>query len=58
MANVDHKDGHTLHLRLIDPQDPQTASDPNASINTELVRDGNCFAFCCINAMISAPLTG
>ncbi|CAE6420718.1 unnamed protein product [Rhizoctonia solani] len=40
VANVDHKDGHTLHLRLIDPQDPQSASDPHASINTELVRDG------------------
>ncbi|KAF8608810.1 transcription factor [Ceratobasidium sp. AG-I] len=40
VANVDHKDGNTLHLRLIDPQDPQTASDPNASLNTELVRDG------------------
>jgi staphylococcal nuclease domain-containing protein 1 len=42
VANVDHKDGHTLHLRLIDPQDPQAANDPHASINTELVRDGNC----------------
>ncbi|KAJ1304495.1 hypothetical protein OPQ81_005641 [Rhizoctonia solani] len=40
VANVDHKDGHILHLRLIDPQDPQSANDPHASINTELVRDG------------------
>ncbi|KAL5631513.1 hypothetical protein ACGC1H_007134 [Rhizoctonia solani] len=40
VANVDHKDGHILHLRLIDPQDPQSASDPHASINAELVRDG------------------
>ncbi|CEL60980.1 Staphylococcal nuclease domain-containing protein 1 OS=Schizosaccharomyces pombe (strain 972 / ATCC 24843) GN=snd1 PE=1 SV=1 [Rhizoctonia solani AG-1 IB] len=40
VANVDHKDGHVLHLRLIDPQDPHSANDPHASINTELVRDG------------------
>ncbi|KAF8678179.1 Tudor domain [Rhizoctonia solani] len=40
VANVDHKDGHILHLRLIDPQDPHSANDPHASINTELVRDG------------------
>ncbi|KAG8747170.1 hypothetical protein FRC10_002219 [Ceratobasidium sp. 414] len=40
VANVDHKDGHILHLRLIDPQDPQSTNDPHASINTELVRDG------------------
>jgi staphylococcal nuclease domain-containing protein 1 len=40
VANVDHKDGSTLHLRLIDPADPATADDPLASINVDLVRDG------------------
>jgi staphylococcal nuclease domain-containing protein 1 len=40
VANVDHKEGSTLHLRLIDPADPVTADDPLASINVDLVRDG------------------
>jgi staphylococcal nuclease domain-containing protein 1 len=40
VANIDHKEGSTLHLRLIDPADPATADDPLASINVDLVRDG------------------
>ena len=40
MANVDHKEGSALHLRLIDPADPVTADDPLASINVDLVREG------------------
>ncbi|KAI0268661.1 transcription factor [Gloeopeniophorella convolvens] len=40
VANVDQKEGSTLHLRLIDPADPATAEDPLASINADLVREG------------------
>jgi staphylococcal nuclease domain-containing protein 1 len=40
VANVDHKEGPTLHLRLIDPANPATAEDPLASINADLVREG------------------
>lgn len=40
VANVDHKEGPTLHLRLIDPADPATTDDPLASINVDLVREG------------------
>lgn len=40
VANIDHKEGSTLHLRLIDPADPVTGEDPLASINVDLVRDG------------------
>jgi staphylococcal nuclease domain-containing protein 1 len=40
VANVDHKEGSTLHLRLIDPAYPVTANDPLASINMDLVLDG------------------
>ncbi|KAI9442378.1 transcription factor [Lactarius indigo] len=40
VANVDHKEGSTLHLRLIDPADPATAEDSLASINVDLVREG------------------
>ena len=40
VANVDHKEGPTLHLRLIDPADPATAEEPLASINADLVREG------------------
>ncbi|KAF8265794.1 transcription factor [Lactarius quietus] len=40
VANVDHKEGSTLHLRLIDPADPATTEDPLASINVDLVREG------------------
>ena len=37
IANLDHKEGQTLHLRLIDPTD---AADQNNSINADLVREG------------------
>ncbi|KAI0302486.1 transcription factor [Russula brevipes] len=40
VANIDHKEGPTLHLRLIDPADPVTADDRLASINVDLVREG------------------
>ncbi|KAF8332649.1 transcription factor [Cantharellus anzutake] len=40
IANVDYKDGGIPYLRLIDPNDPAAAADPNASINVDLVRDG------------------
>uniref|UniRef100_A0A0W0FH61 Transcription factor n=1 Tax=Moniliophthora roreri TaxID=221103 RepID=A0A0W0FH61_MONRR len=40
IANVDHKEGSLLHLRLIDPQDPATAEDPSACINADLLREG------------------
>ena len=40
VANIDHKEGSTLHLRLIDPADPVTAEDPLSSINVDLVREG------------------
>ena len=40
MANVDHKEGTLLHLRLIDPSNPEAASDPNACVNIDLVAEG------------------
>jgi staphylococcal nuclease domain-containing protein 1 len=40
VANVDHKEGPLLHLRLIDPADPAVSSDPLACINVDLVREG------------------
>jgi staphylococcal nuclease domain-containing protein 1 len=40
IANVDHKEGPVIHLRLIDPSDPAAAGDPYACINVELVREG------------------
>lgn len=40
VANVDHREGNLLHLRLIDPSDPNAAADPLACINADLVRDG------------------
>ena len=40
VATVDHKEGHLLHLRLIDPTDPHAAEDPFACINTDLLREG------------------
>ena len=40
IANVDQKEGQLLHLRLIDPNDPPSPSDPYNSINVELVREG------------------
>ncbi|KAF5370772.1 hypothetical protein D9758_002014 [Tetrapyrgos nigripes] len=40
VANIDHKEGSLLHLRLIDPNDPASAADPLSCINAELLRDG------------------
>lgn len=40
IANVDQKEGGLLHLRLIDPSDPNAADDPMACINADLVREG------------------
>jgi staphylococcal nuclease domain-containing protein 1 len=40
IANVDQREGQLLHLRLIDPSDPQAASDPLACLNADLLRDG------------------
>ncbi|WRT67103.1 uncharacterized protein IL334_004069 [Kwoniella shivajii] len=40
VANIDQKEGNVLHLRLIDPTDPNAADDPLACINADLVREG------------------
>ena len=40
VANIDHKEGSLLHLRLIDPADPASAQDPTACINADLLREG------------------
>ncbi|KAI0063561.1 transcription factor [Artomyces pyxidatus] len=40
VANIDHKEGQVLHLRLIDPADPAVASDPLACVNADLLREG------------------
>ena len=40
IANVDYREGSLLHLRLIDPNDPEVANDPIACINADLVREG------------------
>ncbi|KAF7315577.1 Transcriptional factor [Mycena indigotica] len=40
IANIDHKEGTLLHLRLMDPTDPAAADDPLACINADLLRDG------------------
>ncbi|TRM69350.1 hypothetical protein BD626DRAFT_473754 [Schizophyllum amplum] len=40
VANIDQREGNLLHLRLIDPTDPQSAEDPLACINADLLRDG------------------
>ena len=37
---MDHREGGLLYLRLIDPTDPASASDPTACINVDLVREG------------------
>ncbi|KAH9929310.1 transcription factor [Amylocystis lapponica] len=39
IANVDHREGSLLHLRLMDT-DPSVSHDPSASINADLLRDG------------------
>lgn len=40
IANIDQKEGNTLHLRLIDPVDPASAHNPLACINADLLREG------------------
>ena len=40
VANIDHREGPLLHLRLIDPTDPSVAEDPLACINADLVAEG------------------
>lgn len=40
VANIDQKEGSLLHLRLMDPSDPNAAQDPLACINADLLRDG------------------
>ncbi|KII92084.1 hypothetical protein PLICRDRAFT_50514 [Plicaturopsis crispa FD-325 SS-3] len=40
VANVDHKEGPLLHLRLIDPTDPNVAQDPLACVNADLLSEG------------------
>ncbi|WWD01433.1 hypothetical protein V866_008377 [Kwoniella sp. B9012] len=40
VANIDQKEGNLLHLRLIDPSDPNAADDPLACINADLAREG------------------
>lgn len=37
---MDHREGNILHLRLIDPTDPNAAEDPMACLNADLVREG------------------
>lgn len=40
VANVDQREGNLAHLRLIDPSDPNSAADPLACLNADLVREG------------------
>ncbi|KAF9566683.1 transcription factor [Agrocybe pediades] len=40
IANIDHKEGGLLHLRLIDPANPASAEDPLACVNADLVAEG------------------
>lgn len=40
MANVDYKEGALMHLRLFDPANLESAQDPNACINVDLVAEG------------------
>ncbi|KAH9929615.1 transcription factor [Epithele typhae] len=40
VANIDQKEGHMLHLRLIDASDPAAQHDQYACINVDLIRDG------------------
>jgi staphylococcal nuclease domain-containing protein 1 len=40
IANIDQKEGNTLHLRLIDPADPASAQNPLACVNADLLREG------------------
>jgi staphylococcal nuclease domain-containing protein 1 len=40
VANVDHREGSLLHLRLMDPTDPASAEDPLHCVNADLLQDG------------------
>ncbi|KAH9915674.1 transcription factor [Fomitopsis serialis] len=40
IANIDHREGSLLHLRLFDPNDAAAQSDPSVSINADLIREG------------------
>ncbi|KAJ3516427.1 hypothetical protein NLJ89_g1138 [Agrocybe chaxingu] len=40
VANIDHKEGALLHLRLIDPTNPAVAEDPLVCVNADLVSEG------------------
>lgn len=40
VANIDYREGPVLHLRIIDPTDPTAQTDPLASINAGLLREG------------------
>jgi staphylococcal nuclease domain-containing protein 1 len=40
VANIDHKEGSLMHLRLMDPTDPAAQHDPLACINADLLREG------------------
>jgi staphylococcal nuclease domain-containing protein 1 len=40
VANIDHKEGSLMHLRLMDPTDPAAQHDPLVCINADLLRDG------------------
>ncbi|AFR93247.2 nuclease domain-containing protein 1 [Cryptococcus neoformans C23] len=40
IANIDQREGNLLHLRLIDPADPNIKEDPLACLNADLVREG------------------
>lgn len=40
VANIDFREGPLLHMRLMDPTDPNAATDPLACINADLVREG------------------
>lgn len=40
VANVDHREGSLMHLRLMDPTDPAAQNDPLACVNADLLREG------------------
>ncbi|KAF8070533.1 hypothetical protein FPV67DRAFT_1025672 [Lyophyllum atratum] len=40
VANIDHREGSIIHLRLIDPENPAAANDPLACINADLLSEG------------------
>ena len=40
VAIIDHKEGAVLHLRLVDPANPDVSGDPNVCINVDLVAEG------------------